>query len=114
MGWPVNQKSVRVSSGSTVSGSLVASKAAAVHLYDTTVDDLVSITGTTGSTALVNSTVDGSVLLVANATPGVEPIVADSSVRGLLLCVANSPAPINLGAANNVRGLALGECSTLD
>jgi hypothetical protein len=99
---------------SNVSGALVATKAAAVHLYDTTVDDLVSITGTTGSTAVVDSTVDGPVLLAHNATPGVEPIIADSSVRGLLLCVGNSPSPINLGAANDVRGLALGECAALD
>ena len=74
----------------------------------------VSLTGTTGSAAVVDTTVGGPVVLFGNNTPGVEPIVADSTVNGPLVCSGNTPAPINLGAANDVRGPATGQCATLD
>ena len=99
---------------STVGGPVAATAAAAVHLYHSTVRGPVSVVGTTGSAAIVGTTVGGPVVLFANRTPGVEPIVADSTVSGPLVCAANAPAPINLGAANEVRGPATGQCATLD
>ena len=44
----------------------------------------------------------------------VEPVVADSTVAGPLSCTGNSPAPINLGAANTVSGPATCQCAALD
>ncbi len=99
---------------STVNGPVSASSAAAVHLYHTTVSGPVSIAGTSGSTAIVDSTVRGPVVLNNTATPGIEPVIAQSTVGGPLVCTGNAPAPINLGAANTVRGPALGQCASLD
>ena len=87
----------------------------AVHLYNSTVRGAVALTGTTGSTAIVDSTVNGSTVLLGNRTGTVEPIVADSTdqrVAGVHL--ATRPAPINLGARNTVSGLDLGQCARLD
>ena len=85
-----------------------------MHLYDSTVNGVLSVSGTTGSLAVVDSTVNGAVVLAGNRTPGVEPVVAGSRVNGILVCTLNSPAPINLGSANTVRGLNVGQCAGLD
>jgi hypothetical protein len=98
---------------SSIGGSVAASGASAVHLYDTTVRGPVSISRATGSVALVGSTIRGSVSLTDNTTPGVEPILADNTVNGSLACTGNSPAPIDLGAGNDVRGPVAGQCAGL-
>jgi len=99
---------------SSISGPVTATSASAVHLYHSTIRGPVSVTGATGSVALVDATVHGPVLLSNSATGAVESIVADSEIRGPLVCTANSPAPINLGAPNDVRGPAVGQCASLD
>jgi hypothetical protein len=99
---------------STVNGPVAAAWASAVHLYHSTVWGPVSVNGTTGSAAIVDSTINGAVMLANSDTPGVEPIVADSTVNGPLVCAGNAPAPINLGAANTVAGPATGQCAGLD
>ncbi|MGK5741187.1 hypothetical protein [Micromonospora sp. URMC 103] len=99
---------------SSISGPVSAANAAAVHLYGSTVRGPVSITGTRGSAAIVKSEVSGPVVLTGSGTGSVEPIVADSTVRGPLSCSGNAPAPINLGAANRVSGPATGQCANLD
>ena len=35
-------------------------------------------------------------------------------MTGVLSCTGNTPAPINVGSANTVRGLAVGQCAALD
>jgi hypothetical protein len=99
---------------STISGPLSTNGAAAVHLYDTRVNGVVAITGSTGSVAVVDSTVNGAASLAGNRTPGVEPVLAGSVVNGLLACTGNVPAPINLGSVNTVHGLNVGQCASLD
>ncbi len=99
---------------SSISGPLSAANASAVHLYGTTVRGPVNVNGANGSVAIVDSTVHGPVALTNNRTGDVEPIVARSTVNGPLACSGNSPAPINLGAANTVRGPAAGQCAALD
>ncbi|WBB70020.1 hypothetical protein [Micromonospora sp. WMMD812] len=99
---------------SSISGPVSASNAAAVHLYQSTVRGPVSITGTRGSTAIVESEIHGPAVVTGSRTGSVEPIIADSTVRGPLACTGNSPAPINLAAANTVSGPATGQCSGLD
>ncbi|WP_146228048.1 hypothetical protein [Micromonospora sp. S4605] len=98
---------------SSISGPVSASNAAAVHLYHSTVRGPVSVTGTTGSAAIVDTEIHGPAVLTGG-TGTVEPIIADSTVRGPLACTGNSPAPINLGAANTVQGQATGQCAGLD
>ncbi|MEU8001725.1 hypothetical protein AB0B66_11230 [Catellatospora sp. NPDC049111] len=99
---------------STISGPVSASSAAAVHLYHSTVRGPVAVSGATGSVAVVDTTVHGPVSLSGGRTTGVEPIIADSTINGPLACSGNTPAPINLGAANTVNGPAGGQCATLD
>jgi hypothetical protein len=99
---------------SSISGPVSASGATAVHLYHSTVGGPARITGTTGSVAVVDTTFAGPLELRSNTTGDIEPIVADSTVAGPLSCTGNSPAPINLGAANTVNGPATGQCAALD
>jgi hypothetical protein len=99
---------------STVSGAVASLSADAVHLYNTTVRGALALTGTTGSMAIVDSTVNGATVLLANSTGTVEQVVARSRINGLLVCTANNPAPINLGGRNTVRGLNVGQCAPLD
>jgi hypothetical protein len=99
---------------SSITGAVAASSASAVHLYHSRVKGIVSVLGTTGSTAVVDSAVTGALVLANTETPGIEPIVADSTVKGVLACTGNAPAPINLSAPNAVVGLALGQCAALD
>jgi hypothetical protein len=99
---------------STINGPVSAAGASAVHLYSTGVGESVSVARSSGSVAIVDSSIEGSVSLVNNATGDVEPIVADSSIDGTLNCRANTPAPINLDAPNDVRGPATGQCAALD
>jgi hypothetical protein len=99
---------------SMISGPVTATDATAVHLYHSTVQGPVRITQATGSVAAVDTTVSGPLVLRNSATGDVEPIVADSTVNGPLTCTGNTPAPINLGAANTVTGPATGQCAALD
>ena len=98
---------------STIRGPLSAGGGAAVHLYNTNVRGPVTITGTTGSVAVVDSVVDGPATISGNTTGDVEPIIAASTFNGSLSCSGNTPAPINLGEANSVRGPRSGQCSAL-
>jgi hypothetical protein len=99
---------------SSVTGAITASSASAVHVYHSTVKGIVSVAGTTGSAAFVDVSVTGALILANGQTSTIEPIVADSRIRGLLACSGNTPAPINLGGTNSVTGLALGQCASLD
>jgi hypothetical protein len=99
---------------SSITGAVTASSASAVHLYHSRVKGIVSVIGTAGSTAVVDTTVTGALVLANTDTPGIEPIVADSTVKGVLACTGNAPAPINLSAPNSVIGVAIGQCATLD
>jgi hypothetical protein len=99
---------------STINGAVATLSATAVHLYNSTIRGPVALTGTTGSTAIVDSTISGPAVLLNNRTGSIEPIVADSRVNGPLVCAGNTPAPINLGAPNSVKGPAIGQCAGLD
>ncbi|MEV4620041.1 hypothetical protein AB0J74_15210 [Asanoa sp. NPDC049573] len=103
-----------LSINSSISGGLSSASASALHLYDTTVNGAVSVSGTTGSLAVVDSTIRGAVSLSGARTPGVEPVIAGNEVNGILSCSDNTPAPINVGSRNTVRGLAAGQCASLD
>jgi hypothetical protein len=99
---------------SSITGGVAATSSDAVHLYDTTVQGAVAIAGVTGSVAMVDSSVSGAVLVAGNRTGDIETVISGNTVRGLLACADNRPAPLDLGSPNDVRGLALGQCSGLD
>jgi hypothetical protein len=98
---------------SSINGPVSAASAKAVHLYDTQVNGPVSLSGTTGSAAVVGSTIKGPVTLTGTNTPGAAPLVAANTISGPLACTGNTPAPINLGVANQVNGPASGQCVNL-
>ena len=102
-----------LSLGSTISGPVSSNGGGDVQLFETIVRGPVSISGATGSVAVVGSTVRGPVSLANNVTGDIEPIVAGNSVSGPLACNGNSPAPIDLGLGNVVRGPAAGQCAGL-
>ncbi|MEV4534689.1 hypothetical protein AB0J82_12750 [Asanoa sp. NPDC049518] len=99
---------------STINGALSSSSASAVHLYDTTVNGAMAVSGTTGSLAVVDSTIRGAVSLSGARTSDIASVIAGNDVAGVLSCTDNTPAPINVGSKNKVRGLAVGQCAALD
>lgn len=101
-----------VATGATISGPVSVSGASAVELLRTTVSGRVSVTGATGVT-IVGGAVNGALTLSGNRTGDREPVVAGVAVRGPLACAGNAPAPSNLGAPNDVRGPATGQCAGL-
>ncbi|WBB69997.1 M64 family metallopeptidase [Micromonospora sp. WMMD812] len=98
-----------VAERSAVSGSLAATGATAVELLNTSVRGAVSVTGTTGHVTVVGARVAGAMVLSGNVTGTTAPIVAGTEVA-TLACSGNSPAPVDLGAPNTVRGSASGQC----
>ncbi|MGH9212426.1 MAG: LVIVD repeat-containing protein [Acidimicrobiales bacterium] len=103
-----------LSDGSQIRGGVAGIGGEALHLYDTDVRGAFTAIGMKHSVAVVDSSLHGVAVLTNNRTGDIETVVSDNTVRGLLVCSGNSPAPINLGAANDVRGLATGQCSSLD
>jgi len=100
--------------GASVSGPVTATSATDVQVYDTTVRGPVTVTRSTASVAVVDSTVRGPVTLTGNSTGSVAAVVAGNDVHGPLTCTGNTPAPLHLGSPNDVRGPAVGQCSSLD
>lgn len=94
-----------VAEGSTISGGLASSGAAAVELLDTEVRGAVTLTGTTGHVTVVGTRVAGRLALTGTASA---PIVAGGQV-GALAC-AGGPAPVDLGAPTTVRGTTARSC----
>jgi hypothetical protein len=108
---------VRVNAGasllvmdSKVTGSVTATSASAVHLYDSTFVGPVRVTGTTGSVAVVDSSVTGPLHLTNNTTGDIEPVIAGNSIVGPLSCSGNNPAPIDVDAPNEIVGPISGQC----
>jgi len=67
------------------------------------------VAGTTGPVTAVGPGVGGAVLPAGNGTGTTAAILAGNTV-GTLHCSGNSPAPVDLGAPNTVRGAASGQC----
>ncbi|RKN35499.1 peptidase [Micromonospora musae] len=97
---------------SSISGAVAATGATAVELLNSTVRGAVTVTGTTGHVTAVGSRVDGALLLSGNDTGTTAAILAGNEVVSLH-CSGNSPAPVDLGAPNTVRGAASGQCRGL-
>ncbi|MEU6204098.1 M64 family metallopeptidase [Micromonospora musae] len=97
---------------SSISGAVAATGATAVELLNSTVRGAVTVTGTTGHVTAVGNRVDGALLLSGNATGTTAAILAGNEVTALH-CSGNSPAPVDLGAPNTVRGAASGQCRGL-
>lgn len=101
-----------VAERATISGALAATGASAVELLNSTVRGAVTVTGTTGHVTAVGTRVDGPLVLSGNVTGDTAAILAGNDVA-TLHCAGNSPAPVDLGAPNTVRGTASGQCRAL-
>ncbi|MGK5739415.1 M64 family metallopeptidase [Micromonospora sp. URMC 103] len=97
---------------STISGALATVGAASVELLRSEVRGAVALTGTTGHVTVVGSRVHGALALNGSVTGTTASILAGNDVA-VLQCAGNSPAPVDLGARNTVRGAASGQCRGL-
>ncbi|MET7750478.1 M64 family metallopeptidase [Micromonospora sp. NPDC005367] len=94
---------------SSITGAVSATGATAVELLNSAVRGAVAVTGTTGHVTAVGTRVDGAVQLSGNATGTTAAVLAGNDVTSLH-CSGNSPAPVDLGAPNTVRGGTSGQC----
>jgi hypothetical protein len=102
-----------IASGTSFDGPIRAVGAAGVFVTDSTVDGPALILGTTGAAVIADTTVDGSVTLLANRTSGGAILVAGNTVAGRLWCSGNTPDPVNIEIANSVERRTTGECRHL-
>jgi hypothetical protein len=102
-----------VATGATITGVVTATGAATVRLVDTTVTGPVSVTGVTDRVLISGSRLTGPVSVVGAATGFAPVVVSGNTVRGVLSCHGNSPAPVNEGIPNTVTGRATGQCRDL-
>lgn len=100
---------------STVSGTVVATRAQAVQVFGSTVSGAVQITGTTRDVTVAGSTFNGAVVLTGNTQVTANerysrlagaygPVLVGNRVNGALMCSGNSSRPSDFGAPNTVRG----------
>ncbi|RKN59039.1 peptidase [Micromonospora costi] len=101
-----------VAERSSISGTVTAASATSVDLLTSSVRGAVTLTGTTGRVTVVGSRVDGALVLTGTATGTTAPVLAGNQAS-TVHCAGNSPAPVNLGAPNTVRGAASGQCRGL-
>ncbi|MEU7479179.1 GH92 family glycosyl hydrolase [Lentzea sp. NPDC042327] len=96
--------------GGEIKGPLSAADAASVVLVGTRVSGPVSVNGSSAEVAVENTAVGGPVSLTGNRAGSV---VAFSTVGGPLSCTGNTPAPVNNGFPNDVKGPKAGQCAGL-
>ncbi|TDD68095.1 peptidase M64 [Jiangella aurantiaca] len=112
---------------STVAGSLLADGAGEIQVLGSTVAGQVRVSGTVTGVTAAGSTFRGSVALNGNGrVPGnaseqrytqygeaYGPILAGNAFAGRLSCSGSSAPVRDFGAANELHGVATGECSAL-
>jgi hypothetical protein len=102
-----------IATGTFFGGPVLATGAAGVFLTDSTVVGPVSISGTTGTAVVADTSVTGPVWLLNNRTTGGAILVAGNTVAGTLRCVGNTPDPVNIEFPNTVKGPKTGQCARL-
>jgi hypothetical protein len=99
---------------STITGTLVATRAEAVQVFGSTVNGAVQVSGTTRDVTVAGSTFNGAVLLTGNTQVTANerysrlagaygPVLVGNRVNGALACSGNSSRPSDFGAPNTVR-----------
>jgi hypothetical protein len=102
-----------IATGTSFGGPIHAIGAAGIFLTNSTVDGQVWILATTGAAVIADTTVGGSVRLLANTTTGGAILVAGNTVAGRLWCIGNTPDPVNIEIVNSVGGPKIGQCRGL-
>jgi len=105
---------VVVSDGSTAMNINIVGTAA-VELVSVTVGGNVQISGApVGSFIEIDqNVVTGNVTDQGNNTAGSSNIIGANTIGGNLVCVGNTPAPVDGGAPNSVGGHKVGQCAGL-
>jgi hypothetical protein len=83
-----------------------------ITLQGSTMARLLTVTGNTGTVSIAANTIAGLVTVASNTSTG-PAVISANTIRGALVCVANSPAPVDAGVPNTVSLLATGQCATL-
>ncbi|GAB3450556.1 S8 family serine peptidase [Actinophytocola sediminis] len=99
-----------LATGASVTGPVTATRAAVLAMADTHVSGPVTVTGVHGALSIVDSRT-GPLTVVHNNSDR-SATVSGNDVRGLLTCLGNTPAPVDLGRPNTATGWAIGQCST--
>jgi hexosaminidase len=72
------------------------------------IDGAVTLDANTGGTQLAGNSVGGAVTASQNVAPG-GPVISNNQIGGKLTCSGNTPAPVNNGQPNTVKGERVGQ-----
>ncbi|TMR91792.1 M64 family metallopeptidase [Nonomuraea basaltis] len=97
-----------VVTGGRITGTLAATKPAAVHLLNARVHGALTVSGAR-ELVVVGAGLLGAALLTGNTAP----ILSGTTVKGALACAGNAPAPADLGVPNTLTGAGAGQCARL-
>ena len=101
-----------IATGASIQGPVSATGAALVELIGGSVSGPVSLTGTTGEVEVEGVRISGP-LTLTDTNVAAAPVLAGNIVNGPLSCTGNTPAPVNNGQPNTIRGPATGQCKGL-
>jgi hexosaminidase len=99
-----------IATDASVHGSVSATGAASVEFLGGTVDGPVGLVGTTSTVTVEGVRVNGPLVLTGTNAGSV---LAGNTVDGPMFCTGNTPAPVNNGRPNTVRGPSTGQCGVL-
>lgn len=72
------------------------------------IDGAVTLEGNKGGTQLAGNSVGGAVTASGNVASG-GPVISNNQIGGKLTCSGNTPAPVNNGRSNTVKGERVGQ-----
>jgi hypothetical protein len=72
------------------------------------IDGAVTLNANKGGTQLAGNSVGGAVTASQNVASG-GPIISNNQIGGKLTCSGNTPAPVNNGQSNAVKGERVGQ-----
>jgi hexosaminidase len=101
-----------IATDASIQGPVSATGAALIELIGGSVSGPVSITGTTSEVEVDGVRISGPVVLTGTNTSAA-PVLAGNTINGPLSCTGNTPAPVNNGRPNTVRGPTTGQCRGL-
>jgi hypothetical protein len=72
------------------------------------IDGAVTLNANKGGTQLAGNSVGGAVTASQNVASG-GPVISNNQIGGMLTCSGNTPAPVNNGQSNTVKGGRVGQ-----
>lgn len=96
--------------GGKIIGALTTSRADAVILEGLQIVGPVTIAKTGETLSIVDNQILGPVMVLSNNTGETPIVISANTVKGILACFLNKPAPTDNGSPNEVSHLQLGQC----